>query len=133
MTGHPTVLIVDDNDLVRNLVVTLLKKSGFDVLSAASGQAAIDLVGRENPAIDCAVVDMSMPEVSGDQVVLSLRRSSPNTKVLLMSAYPEGQLASRVAAIGVDKYLQKPFNADDLLAALRALLQGTTGRKSEPD
>ena len=54
MTGHPTVLIVDDNDLVRNLVVTLLKKSGFDVLSAASGQAAIDLVGRENPAIDCA-------------------------------------------------------------------------------
>jgi diguanylate cyclase (GGDEF)-like protein len=120
------ILVVDDDAATRALVAIHLRRAGFDVLEAASGEAALDLI--ESEAIGLVVLDMSMPGMSGIDVVRALRERPQTATLPIMLLTGRGDDYPLVASLGAgaDDYLTKPVRLDELLARIRAhLRQGT--------
>ena len=122
--GAKTILLVEDNDIVRDLTFRILKTLGYEVLQAHDGLAALDL-GRNHPhPIHLVLTDMVMPRMDGKQLIESLRRHRQDFKVLFISGYNltdtvEGRpLGSEVPL------LQKPFTKEALTRKLEEVLNG---------
>ncbi len=115
------LLLVEDDRELQEMLVRILTDSGYDVEVAADGQTGLHrgLTG----AYDVFVVDRGLPAVEGLDLTRRLRRQGVRVPVLILSAY--GALADRVAGLdaGAEDYLVKPFEVDELLARLRALLR----------
>ncbi|MFT3915597.1 MAG: response regulator [Anaeromyxobacteraceae bacterium] len=118
--GTETVLVVEDDALVRSLTVRVLRGAGYQVLVASQGQEAIELArgGR----LDLVVTDVVLPGVGGRDVAQALRSARPGLPVLYVSGYTADAIATRgVLAPGVE-FLAKPFTARALLERVRAIL-----------
>ncbi len=115
------VLVVDDHELVRNLVVSMLLKEGFGVLSASSGSEAIELV-RAHTNIRCVLQDLSMPKMSGEETISRLSDIRPNLPILVYSADEESVVAHKLAPLSIVGYLQKPFDPGVLIDKLRTIV-----------
>ena len=115
-----TVLVVDDEPMLRNLLCRLLRMEGYEVLEAEDGQAALDLVAREKP--DLILLDVMLPARDGLDVLGDLRRTS-DIPVILVSALAEE--ADRVLGLkmGADDYVTKPFSAAELSARIESVLR----------
>ena len=120
------LLVVEDHDLVRRLTVTMLEKADYEVIAAASGQEALDLLAQEADDIDCALIDLTMPGISGDELAAAIQASKPQQAIILMSAYGESMLADRVASgYRPRHFLQKPFTAEALVSTVRGAMSGS--------
>jgi len=121
--GPATILVVDDEEDVRRLVAFSLKRSGFEVLEAASGAAAIELVQSES--VGLIVLDVSMPLMSGLDVVATLRSRSGTATlpILLMTGSGDEDSVIQGLAAGADDFLPKPVRLDELVARVRARLR----------
>ena len=122
MTDRQTILVADDEQDIRELVAYRLSRSGYRVIEARDGEEALRLATAQ--PLDMAVLDVMMPGLNGYQVTERLR-GTPATEqlpVLLMSASVQDSDISRGFAAGADDYLTKPFQPDDLLARVRAVL-----------
>ncbi len=119
--GALTLLLVDDDDVLRERLGRALAQRGFEVSLAANGEEAIAIARRDAP--EYAVVDLRMPGGSGIDVLDALRAIDPATRVLMLTGY--GSIATAVEATrrGAVGYLSKPADADEVVAAL-------TGRAS---
>jgi PAS domain S-box-containing protein len=117
----PTVLVVDDEEIVRTLAQRALAAQGFQVLLAENGQDAIDVLnGNRNCA--AILLDLSMPVMSGEDALPLLRRISPGIRILLSSGY--GRLeAERRFGNSIDGFIQKPYSAKTLVSAIQEVLQ----------
>ena len=117
------VLVVDDDRAVRDAIDRALRFEGYDVVSAADGGAALEVVATDAP--EAIVLDVMMPGVDGLDVCRRLRAMGDDTPVLMLTA--RHAVADRVAGLdaGADDYLVKPFALEELLARLRALLRRT--------
>jgi len=121
--GPAPVLVVDDEDGIRELVAFALRRAGFAVIEASSGQAALDIVKTSPVAM--VVLDMGMPEVSGTYVVQALR-ANPETAtlpVLLMTGSGDEMSVIEGLAAGADDFLLKPIRLDELVARINAHLR----------
>jgi two-component system, cell cycle sensor histidine kinase and response regulator CckA len=114
-----TILIVDDEDGVRQVAGQALKHLGVTPLAAASGQAALELINSPDHKIDLVMLDLTMPGMSGEETLRQLRTTHPDLKVVIMSGYSGGDTMQRCAALGVTDYLTKPFEIADLIRILR--------------
>src|SRR6187401_2142572 len=114
------VLIVDDEPNIIGTVVPLLRAHGYEVSSAMSGRAALDIVERDKP--DVIVLDLGLPDMPGIDVCRHVRLSSA-VPILVLSA--RGAEHDKVAALdaGADDYVTKPFGAQELLARIRVALR----------
>jgi two-component system, cell cycle sensor histidine kinase and response regulator CckA len=120
--GNETVLVIEDDELVRGITVRALKGGGYRVLVAASGPEALALVKQGAERIDLVVTDVIMPGPSGPEVVEALRRLRPGLRVLYVSGYPADAMARRgVGELG-KTFLTKPFTAASLLERVRAVV-----------
>ncbi|AOS44905.1 Blue-light-activated protein [Lacunisphaera limnophila] len=119
---HGTVLVVDDEDPVRQVARDALTLLGLTVHEAADGPAALALVQAAPDTIDLVLLDLTMPGLAGDEVLRRLRQIRPDLKVIIMSGYSEGETMQRCAASGVSGYLPKPFAIAELGEKLRQLL-----------
>jgi PAS domain S-box-containing protein len=122
--GSGTVLVVDDEVLVREVAVQALELSGYNVISAADGTEAIEAV-RNHPEIDAVVLDLAMPNLSGDRAAPEIRLIRPGIPILLSSGCGEREAKERFADIGADGFLQKPYAVWTLIRELRR----ATGRE----
>jgi DNA-binding response OmpR family regulator len=117
------ILVVDDDDLIRKLVVRTLERAGYEVVAAADGQQAARQY-RDQPA-DLIITDLFMPEKEGMEVIMELRREDPEVKIIAISGAgslgPTGYLEV-ARMIGASKTLAKPFGREELLNAVRQLL-----------
>lgn len=111
-----SVLIIDDNELVRNLVETILKDAGFSVLTAASGPGAIELVSKQGETIACVLQDLSMPVMPGEKVAFELQKIDPDLPLIVLSVDDAAYSAPRLSGLDIAGYIQKPFDADLLVA-----------------
>jgi two-component system response regulator ResD len=119
--GHRTVLVVDDDDAIRGVVRTVLEAGGFEVVDAASGQAALELLAAvDGRPPDMVVLDLMMPGLDGIEV--SRQIDHDRVKVVMLSARDDGESRAAAEAAGCDGYLTKPFSAIDLLDAVEALV-----------
>lgn len=119
----PTVLVVDDEELVASLLQRQLQADGYDVLTAMDGLTALALARRHHP--DLAILDIDMPGMSGLELCRRLREDPTLQDVLILFLSHLDDVADRVRGLntGADDYLPKPFDTDELLARVRALLR----------
>lgn len=114
------ILVIDDDPGVRLTIRWALEDEGLIVETAADGPEAVDRLGRAQPRL--AVVDMGLPTLNGDAVASELRaRYGNSVPILLITA--DGQAAEKALRVGAFDYLHKPFEIDDLVAAVK---QGLT-------
>ncbi|MDR1184041.1 MAG: response regulator transcription factor, partial [Coriobacteriales bacterium] len=115
------IMIVDDDPNIRELVRVLLRNGGFKTCEAIDGRDALCVIADENP--DLAVIDLMMPNMDGYELCRNLRKYYENLPVLMLTA--KGELPSKVKGFeaGADDYLIKPFEGDELLARVKALLR----------
>ena len=121
MTSLGRVLVVDDDDVIRQLIGVNLELEGFDVETAFDGQDCLDRVKQVQPAV--ITLDIMMPRLDGWETASRLR-ADPDTagiKVVLLSARAQEADLQRGDRIGVDAYLTKPFDPDELIATVRRL------------
>ena len=120
--ARPLILVADDEDDVRDLVVYRLTRSGYDVVEARDGDEALQLAARTTP--DLAVLDVMMPKVDGYEVTRRLRADAATSRipVILLTSRSQESDVSQGFDVGADDYLKKPFNPDELTARVRALL-----------
>jgi len=122
-----TVLVVEDEAQLRELLCTRLSALGYGILAAADGAEALDLAGRHEGQIDALLSDVVMPRLSGPELARSFRTRFPAAVVIFMTGYAEEAVA-RHGAIGEgDLVIEKPGGLDAVPAVLRSLLDGGTG------
>jgi PAS domain S-box-containing protein len=119
VTGTETILVAEDEEILRALIDVILRRLGYTVLLAPNGEAALQ-IARERP-IDLLLTDVVMPGQSGFELAAAIREVSPNTPVLMMSGYTSAALEPHGLVEGED-LLQKPFTPDTLGQAVRARL-----------
>lgn len=113
------ILVADDDDNLRTIICRWLKYSGFDVLEAADGQQAIDIFLQDPESIDCILLDLSMPKLSGDEVHKEIRTVRQDVPVILMSGYAEQEVRDRFERTELTGILQKPVPASDIVTTVR--------------
>jgi PAS domain S-box-containing protein len=117
-----TVLVVEDEDTLRRAVVKMLRKMGFEVLEAANGSAAIDLLRANGGKIDVILLDMTIPGASSHEVVAEAAQARTDIKVILTSAYSQEMLTHAVSASQIRGFIRKPFQFGDLVNTLQKTL-----------
>jgi CheY-like chemotaxis protein len=119
--GRGTVLLVEDEEGVREVVGRMLEHLGFQVLTAEDGVAALELLDRSDGAMSAVLLDLSMPRMGGSEALKRIKSRQPHLPVVLMSGYTEQEVAPRVLEEndGAAGFLQKPFLPEDLASVLR--------------
>jgi two-component system, cell cycle sensor histidine kinase and response regulator CckA len=115
--GSGTVLIVEDEPMVRSVAERALTRHGYTVITADNGEDALEIVGRDEP-IDLLISDVVMPGMDGPTMVREARKNRPELKVLFMSGYAEEQLRKSIDIENVN-FLPKPFSVTELAEAAR--------------
>lgn len=119
--GSGLVLLVDDDARVRTVTELLLRGIGFEVLSVASGRDAIAAFESHMDQLTLVMLDLTMPDMSGDQVLREMRRRNPQVPVLLCSGYSEEEMSHRLDDCDSAGFLQKPYTYESLRARLKQL------------
>jgi len=129
MTGLPpeasakeTILLVDDEESVRSIVLKILRRAKYNVLAAENGEAALRIAESHPGNIDLLITDMFMPGLRGPEVAQKLAQTCPGLRVLFVSGYADQDLRTGVPA-GAN-FLNKPFSGADLAKAVEEVLKG---------
>ncbi len=124
-TGVESILVLEDDISVRHISVRILRGLGYDVIEAANGDDAQQLIGkRADKKIDLLLTDMVMPQMSGRHFADWLRKTSPQTKVVFISGYLEESMHPGDRRDPGMCFLAKPFSADELASKVRGALDG---------
>jgi PAS domain S-box-containing protein len=119
---HGTVLLADDEETVRDVAARLLRSAGCEVITASDGEEALKQLEQHAGEVQVALLDLTMPRLSGEPLLRELRRLAPGLSVVLMSGYPEAEILPHFSEWGLVGYLQKPFRLPALLELLRRVL-----------
>jgi CheY-like chemotaxis protein len=120
--GDETILLVEDETVVRQLVAEILENAGYTVLPAGDGPSALELLRRRSDPINLLLTDVVMPGMSGPEVAAAVTSMRPGTEVLYMSGYTDSAIGHHGVLEPGIAFLQKPFSADDLTRKVRSLL-----------
>ena len=120
--GEETILVVDDEKIIRDLVKRLLSNASYTVLLAESGAEAVEIYREQGDKIDLVILDIIMPEMGGQETYERLREIDPNVKVLLSSGYSQNGQAQEILEAGVQGFLQKPYDLSQVLYKVREVL-----------
>jgi two-component system KDP operon response regulator KdpE len=118
------VLVIDDESVVRSFLRRSLERRGYQVAEASGGQAGLRALAAERP--DLLILDISMPEVDGPDIVLRVRRQGLTLPILLTSGNVDPALERRLQPGSFQGFLRKPFSISELMTTIEALLP--TGR-----
>ncbi|SRR5579883_2115195 len=121
INGTETILLVEDQDGIRDMAAEFLRRSGYRILNAEDGARAMEIAKQHNGDIHLLITDMSMPNMGGRELAAQLRHLRPQTKVLFMSGHPDHTSPTNIASTDAP-VLQKPFALDELGQKIRALL-----------
>jgi CheY-like chemotaxis protein len=121
-TGRETILLVDDEKSLRKLGKRVLSQAGYRVLEASDGAMALRIAAEEVGEIDLVLTDVEMPTLGGRGMVDELHELSPGIRVLFMSGYTDNEILRRGIRASETEFLQKPFTAESLCAAVRSVL-----------
>lgn len=124
-----TVLVVDDETAVRRFAVRVLQRDGYEVIEAADGAEALDLVRSDKMTIDAIVSDIVMPRLNGVELMQAVAETHPDIPVILMSGYATAAL-SELGIASPCSVVPKPFPAERLLAEVHRCVRGRGGGSS---
>ena len=122
MSHKPTILIADDERMLRRALTRVLSRAGFASLVAEDGQQAIDIFQQNSADIDLVVLDMNMPIKNGVQAFYGIRRVDPKMKVVIASGESRNEVLSQFGAEKPNGILQKPFVLGELVDEINGFL-----------
>ena len=128
--GKETILVVDDEELIRKLAASALQSHGYQVLEAADGQQAVDAYSREGDRIALVVLDLTMPTLSGHEAFRHLLKLNPRVRVLFASGYAVEQLSDLEKEM-MAGFLKKPYRPNELILAVEEALQPSSRGKRD--
>jgi two-component system cell cycle sensor histidine kinase/response regulator CckA len=120
--GHETILIAEDDPLVRDVAVRILQRAGYQTLIAADGQEAVDLFAAHREEISLALLDVVMPGMGGRNVCDTIKASKPDTEVIFCSGYDPEMAGVDTLPAQAERIVQKPFDPEKLLNIIRDAL-----------
>lgn len=118
-----TVLVIDDDDCIRDLTLTMLKRLGYQAIGASAGREAIGIVERLRDKLDLAIIDIEMPDMKGDELYPRLIAICPDLKAIVCSGYSLEGRGEVMMAHGAQLFMQKPFSFGDLAMNMRKLIE----------
>ncbi len=117
------ILAVDDEAEIRNVLQTILERSGYKVITAADGNAAMQIYAREADAIKLVLTDVMMPRVDGVVLTRALKKINPNVRIMASTGQQDIVRMEELQALGVKGLLRKPYNREKLLTSIKAVLE----------
>jgi two-component system, cell cycle sensor histidine kinase and response regulator CckA len=120
--GTETILLVDDEEFVRDLGARILSKAGYNVLTATNGREALDLFEKERTQISLVILDLIMPEMGGKECLKELIKVAPQLKVLIASGLSADPSTKESVEMGTRGFVSKPFRMKELLRQVRKVL-----------
>lgn len=120
--GEGTILVVDDEPVMRKLASNILEECGYWVITAKNGQEGIELFRERHGSIRAVLLDLIMPVKSGDEAYPEFRRIDENVKVLMASGFRKDERVERALKAGVDMFIQKPYTLEKLSKSIYMLL-----------
>jgi len=120
--GNETILLIDDEEVIRELGKEILEKNGYKVLLAKDGEEGISVYQANKDQIDLVILDMIMPKKAGTEVFKALKSINPNVRVLLATGYSLNEQAQEILRNGALDFIQKPYQINDLLKIIRKVL-----------
>jgi two-component system, cell cycle sensor histidine kinase and response regulator CckA len=125
LRGHGTVLIIEDESSPRNFARLALEEVGFETRTASDGRAGLTILRQHRGGIAAVLLDLTMPQMDGTEVLREIRQLEPDMPVLVMSGYSESELSSRFEGMGASGFIQKPFEPRELATRFHKLLSGS--------
>ncbi len=122
-----TILVVEEGITIRNFIVLIMNRAGFNALAADTGETALELLGKHN--VDIILIDVMLPGIDGFQVCKSIRENNKNIGIIMLSARVQDRDKVQGLTIGADDYIEKPFSSIELTARVQALLRRVKGNK----
>lgn len=120
--GQGVVLVVDDDDLMRETATEILESVGYTVLTAKNGQEAVELYREQQESIDVVILDMVMPVLSGREAYLEMCKINSMVKVVLVSGFRRDSRIEEILQLGVKSFLQKPYTMQRLAKAVQEII-----------
>jgi len=127
LQGTETILVIDDEWVVRTTAVNLLSHAGYTGIAADGGAAGMEILDRDPDAIDLVLLDVTMPEMSGHQVLREMRKRHPTKPVVMCSGY---DLNRETIEQHPDHFVAKPFQSQGLLGTIRSVLDAQSGESA---
>jgi two-component system cell cycle sensor histidine kinase/response regulator CckA len=124
LTGSGRVLLVEDEDVVRQVAARALSRQGYEVLEAGTGVEALEVMAREKGRVDIVVSDVIMPEMDGPTLLKELRKTNPGLKFIFISGYPDDAFKKSLDENEAYTFLPKPFTLPQLAAKVKEQLEG---------
>jgi two-component system, cell cycle sensor histidine kinase and response regulator CckA len=122
LTGTGNILLIDDEELIIGVGQSMLEKMGYRVVTAHSGEEAINILNQMKEKIDLVILDLIMPGRDGGKTFDQIRKIAPTMRVLLSSGYALDGQAEAVLRKGCNGFIQKPFTIQELSNKIRAVL-----------
>jgi len=125
LTGNGRILVIDDESSVRTVVRMTLEKAGYDVLEAEDGEQAIEAIntGEHRLVVDAVICDIRMPKINGIEAIDYFQREYPHVPLVILTGYPETEMAVSFLRKGVADYLVKPVDAERLRDAVEKAME----------
>ncbi len=123
--GEETILVVEDEHMLVDLLRSLLERKGYTVLTAEEGDEALQLFAEKHRQIDLVLMDVGLPKVSGWEALQSMRERDPNIPIILASGYLGAEAEERSLEAGASAYISKPYVPETVHAIVRRVLDGT--------
>jgi PAS domain S-box-containing protein len=120
--GTETILLVDDDNRIREMARQMIGVGGYDVLTARSGEEALEMYASRSKEISLVVLDLIMPGMGGKRCLVELLRTDPDVKVLVASGYASNGLTLDEKGSGARGFISKPYDAKDILSTIRKVL-----------
>ena len=120
--GTETILLVEDEEVLRELGTDLLNSFGYEVITASNGKEALEIYKREGERISLVILDLIMPEMDGKQCLVEILRVDPQARILIASGYSENGPITRTPLTGAKGFVEKPYNMRKLLQTIRDVL-----------
>lgn len=118
-----TILVIDDEEPVREAITDILEAEGWQVMAASKGTSGIELYRRQPDNIRLVLLDLSMPDMNGEETFRVLREINPNVRVILSSGYHESEATRLFQGKGLKGFIQKPYDANTLITKIHRYIQ----------
>ena len=125
--GTGTVLVIDDEAIVRNVAAAALERAGYKVIVADDGDTGVELFRLASHEVSLVILDMTMPRMSGEEALTRLREIRPDIPVIVSSGYNEVEIIRRFTTEGIAGFVQKPYSATRILAKIQEVMKKKSG------
>lgn len=121
--GTETVLLIEDEVFIIDMVNTALTNKGYTVLLARDGEEGLEMFSRHQKEVVVVLLDVGLPKLRGDEVAKRIKTMEPEARIILMSGFLDPEIRTNLARIGVNQFIQKPFSVAELAGSLRTVIE----------